>query len=238
MATVHPGLQIIWLGHSGFFIRTPGGAHVAIDPWLGNPLCPESAKSLPKLDVLLLTHGHGDHTGDAVTLAKRFNPQVVAIYELASYLGSQGVQNTVGINKGGTAEVAGLQVTMVHAVHSSSIVDENGRAIYLGDPAGYVVKCEDGFTFYHAGDTAVFSDMQLIGQLYRPHLAMLPIGGFYTMDPREAAVAIRLLGVKKVIPMHYRTFPALAGNVEQLRELTQDLADLEIIALEPGVPVE
>ena len=107
-----------------------------------------------------------------------------------------------------------------------------------GDPAGFVVKCEDGFTFYHAGDTAVFSDMQLIGQIYQPELALLPIGGLYTMDPREAAVAVRLLGVKKVIPMHYRTFPPLTGSPAQLRELTRDIDGLEVIELQPGVPAE
>lgn len=238
MARIHPGLQITWLGHSGFFIRTPGGIHMAIDPWLSNPLCPESAKQWDKLDLLLLTHGHDDHIGDAVSLAKRFNPQVVAIYELASYLGAQGVQNTIGMNKGGTVKVAGLEVTMVHAVHSSAHVGEGGTITYLGDPAGFVVKCEDGFTFYHAGDTAVFSDMQLVGQIYQPDLALLPIGGLYTMDPREAAVAVRLLGVKKVVPMHYRTFPSLTGTPDTLRELTRDVADLEIIELQPGVAIE
>ncbi|MCS6831762.1 MAG: metal-dependent hydrolase [Armatimonadota bacterium] len=238
MASIHPALQITWLGHSGFFIRTPAGTHIAIDPWLSNPLCPDSARQLPKLDVLLLTHGHGDHIGDAVSLAKRFNPQVVAIYELASYLSAQGVSNTIGMNKGGTVKVAGLEVTMVHAVHSSAHVGDDGQILYLGDPAGFVVKCEDGFTFYHAGDTAVFSDMQLIGQIYRPELAMLPIGGLFTMDPREAAVAVRLLGVKKVIPMHYRTFPPLTGTPDELRVLTRDIEALEVIELQPGVTVE
>lgn len=238
MARIHPGLQLTWLGHSGFLVRTPGGVHVAIDPWLGNPLCPDSAKQFPKLDVLLLTHGHGDHVGDAVALALQFSPQVVAIYELASYLSAQGVQNTIGMNKGGTVKVAGLESTMVHAVHSSAHVGEGGQIVYLGDPAGFVVKCEDGFTFYHAGDTAVFSDMQIIGQIYRPELALLPIGGLYTMDPREAAVAVRLLGVKKVIPMHYRTFPPLTGTPSELRELTRDIEGLEVIELQPGIPVE
>lgn len=238
MAKIHAGLQITWLGHSGFLMKTPGGTHVAIDPWLNNPLCPDSAKQLPKLDVLLLTHGHGDHIGDAVTLAKQYNPQIVAIHELATYLAAQGVGNTIGMNKGGTVKVAGLEVTMVHAIHSSAYTGEGGQIVYLGDPAGFVVKCEDDFTFYHAGDTAVFSDMQLIGQIYKPELALLPIGGLYTMDPREAAVAVRLLGVKKVIPMHYRTFPPLSGTPEQLRDLTRDIAGLEVYTLQPGVPIE
>ncbi len=234
MSAIHPGLEITWLGHSGFLIKTPGGKHVAIDPWISNPVCPEAAKSFPKLDLMLLTHGHGDHIGDAAELAKRHNPTVVAIYELASYMGAQGAANVLGMNKGGTVTVEGLEITMVTAVHSSAAVDDGGKITYLGDPAGFVVKCEDGFTFYHSGDTAVFMDMQLVGEIYKPDLAFLPIGDLYTMGPKEAAVAIRLLDVKKVVPMHHGTFPALTGTPEQVRALTKHLMDLQIYELKPG----
>ena len=143
---------------------------------------------------------------------------MVAIVELAGYLGSLGVQNTVGFNKGGTTEVEGIRVTLTDATHSSSMNDADGRIVYTGDPAGFVITLEDGYRIYFAGDTAVFSGMALSGELYRPDLAMLPIGDFYTMGPLEAAKAVELLGVKRVLGMHYGTFPALTGTPGGLRD--------------------
>jgi L-ascorbate metabolism protein UlaG (beta-lactamase superfamily) len=228
------GVKLTWLGHATFKILTPGGKTVLIDPWVqSNPACPEPLKTFDKIDTMLITHGHFDHIADAVALARKHKPAVVAIWETCQWLGSKGVENTVDMNKGGTAKVGDLEVTMVHADHSCGILDD-GKIIYGGDPCGYVVRFANGFTLYHAGDTNVFGDMKIISELYRPDLACLPIGDHYTMSPREAAYALRLLGVKAVIPMHYATFPILTGTPERLRELTRDIPGLEIIALKPG----
>jgi L-ascorbate metabolism protein UlaG (beta-lactamase superfamily) len=189
------------------------------------------------VDLLLVTHGHGDHTGDLVSLAKRFKPKVVAIYEICQWLGGRGVQNLAPMNKGGSQHVAGLRVTMTHAQHSS-MIEADGQLIYAGEPAGYVVTLPSGRSFYHAGDTCVFSDMQLIHELYRPELAMLPIGDLFTMGPGEAAVACRFLKPRKVIPMHYGTFPVLTGTPEKLRELLSDQPEVEVVALKPGQAYE
>jgi L-ascorbate metabolism protein UlaG (beta-lactamase superfamily) len=228
------GNRITWLGHATFKITLPDGKVVLLEAWVdGNPACPQAAKKLDRVDTILLTHGHGDHIGDALAIAKKFNPQVVAIFETATWLGSKGVKNVVGMSKGGTTKVGDIEVTMVHAIHSNGIED-GGKVIYGGEPAGYVVRLPGGLTIYHAGDTAVFSDMKLIAELYAPEVAMLPIGDHYTMGPREAAMAIRLLNVKHVIPMHYATFPALTGTPEELKKQTQGIAGLEIHAIKPG----
>jgi L-ascorbate metabolism protein UlaG (beta-lactamase superfamily) len=228
------GVKLTWLGHATFKIHTPTGKIILIDPWVqGNPACPDSLKQFDKVDVMLITHGHFDHIADAVALAKRHKPTVVAIWEICQWLGSKGVENTVDMNKGGTATVGDLKVTMVHADHSCGILDE-GKIIYGGDPCGYVIRFSNDFTLYHAGDTNVFGDMKIIGELYQPDLVCLPIGDHYTMSPREAAYGLRLLGVKAVIPMHYGTFPILTGTPAALKEWTRDIKDLEIIALKPG----
>jgi L-ascorbate metabolism protein UlaG (beta-lactamase superfamily) len=228
------GTKLTWLGHATFKVETPEGKTVLIDPWVeGNPACPDPLKKFDKIDLMLITHGHGDHMGDAVALAKKHKPAVVAIYEIGEWLTAQGVEKTAGMGKGGTQVIDGISVTMVNAHHSSSIAVD-GKLVYGGEPCGYVVRFPSGFSLYHAGDTTVFGDMKIIGGLYKPDLACLPIGDHYTMGPREAAYAIRLLGVKAVVPMHYGTFPVLTGTPEKLKEMTKDDTGLEIIALKPG----
>jgi L-ascorbate metabolism protein UlaG (beta-lactamase superfamily) len=228
------GNKLTWLGHAAFKIETSGGEVILIDPWiLTNPMCPEKDKKFERIDTMLVTHGHFDHIADAVELGKKFKPKVVGIYELCAWLESKGVTGTSGMNKGGSQRVGEIEVTMVNAVHSCGIKDGD-QIIYGGEACGYIIRLPGGLTIYHAGDTAVFGDMKIIADLYAPDLAMLPIGDFYTMGPKEAALAIRLLNVRHVIPMHFGTFPPLIGRPEQLRGLTQDIGGLEIHALKPG----
>ncbi|MFZ3199677.1 MAG: metal-dependent hydrolase [Candidatus Acidiferrales bacterium] len=228
------GNKLTWLGHATFKITTPGGQVVLMDPWVeSNPACPAPLKKFERIDTMLITHGHADHMGDAIPLAKQFKSQVVAMIETCMWLDSKGVANTHGMNKGGTLKTGEIEVTMVHAVHSSGIRD-GSQIIYGGEAAGLVVRLPGGLTLYHAGDTDVFGDMKIISELYGPDLALLPIGDYYTMGPREAAYAIRLLGVQHVVPMHFGTFPVLTGTPEKLRELTRDIAGLEIHTLKPG----
>jgi L-ascorbate metabolism protein UlaG (beta-lactamase superfamily) len=229
-----------WYGHACVEVRTPGDKVILIDPWFSNPLSPRSADSVERCDLLLVTHGHRDHLGEAVALASRLRPVWPSMHELSLWLARTlpgGADAATGMNKGGTMEAAGLKVTMTHADHSAGDWNAGGETtLYLGEPAGFVVEVENGFRFYHAGDTAVFGDMALIRDLYRPELALLPIGGHYTMGPREAALAVELLGVKHVLPIHYGTFPALAGTPAQLRaELdARGLGDVVVHAPEPG----
>ncbi len=221
-----------WLGHAAWKFTTPGGKTVVIDPWVqGNPACPEKLKKFDQLDTMLITHGHFDHIGDAVELGKKHKPQAVGIFELCHYLESKGVPNTMAMNKGGSQQVGELRVTMVHAVHSCGILDD-GKIVYGGEACGYVVEIE-GRRFYHAGDTNVFGDMQIIQELYEPELCFLPIGDLFTMSPREAAYACRLLRPKQVVGMHYGTFPPLTGRPSQLRDLIKD-SGIQVIELNPG----
>lgn len=232
--TLNRDVKIKYLGHSTFLLTSPGGKKLLLDPWIEtNPRCPEDAKTIDQVDTMLISHGHFDHVTDAVPIAKRLKPQIGCIFELAVWLEKKGVENVVGMNKGGTVQLNDVSVTMVNAHHSSSFTEEDGTIVYLGEPAGYVIEFENGFRVYFAGDTCVFGDMRLIAELYRPELAFLPIGDLYTMDPREAAYACRLLQVRYVVPMHYATFPPLTGRPEKLRELVQDL-EVEIVPIEPG----
>ncbi|HEX2463447.1 MAG TPA: metal-dependent hydrolase [Thermoanaerobaculia bacterium] len=231
-----PRPEFLYLGHSTILCTLPSGKVILIDPWVEhNPACPAAAKELARVDAMLITHAHADHMGDAVELAKKHQPaQVVACYELASWLTGQGVANCVGMNLGGNLDVLGARVSMVRADHSSAISTPDGF-VYGGLAAGYVVRLAGGYTFYHAGDTALFSDMELISELYRPELAFLPIGDLFTMDPRHAAIACRLLGISTVIPIHYATFPALTGTAEALAAALLDRGiATEVVALKPG----
>jgi L-ascorbate metabolism protein UlaG (beta-lactamase superfamily) len=229
-------VPLTWLGHAAFRLDSPGGKRVYVDPFLsGNPTCPDAEKAPERIDLIVVTHGHGDHVGDTVELARRFGCPVVALVELRSWLGTQGVPEhpdvAEGPNKGGTVEYEGVKVTLTDANHSSGGPD----GVYLGEPAGVVLELEDGFTIYFAGDTNVFASMQLIGRIYEPDVAVLPIGDHYTMGPREAAVALELLGVKRCVPCHYGTFPLLRGTPDELRRLAPGV---EIISPEPGETVE
>ena len=226
-------LAITWLGHSTFVLRTPGGKRLLLDPWLtNNPSCPEELKRTPAVDVILASHGHFDHIEDLVRVARDTGAPVVGIFELCDWLGRKGLQNLAPMNKGGSQEIAGLRVTMTDARHSSGFV-ENGQMVYMGEPAGYVIRLEDGRVIYYSGDTCLFGDMRLIGELYRPEIAFLPIGDRFTMDPVQAAKACELLGVRQVVPMHWGTFPLLTGTPAALRALVEPKG-VQVLEMKPG----
>jgi L-ascorbate metabolism protein UlaG (beta-lactamase superfamily) len=232
---INRGVKITFLGHAAFKL-TGAGVTVLIDPWLSNPALQTPVDQVGPVDVILVTHGHADHVGQTVEVAKASGAPVVAIHELSAILAGQGAPQTIGMNKGGTLPVAGCKVTMTHAIHSSA-VDEGGKFITAGEASGFVVEFPNGFVVYHAGDTAVFKDMELIHELYHPELAMLPIGSHYVMNPAEAALACRMLKPRWVIPMHYGTFPVLTGTPEELKERLKG-EDITVIALKPGESVE
>jgi L-ascorbate metabolism protein UlaG (beta-lactamase superfamily) len=228
------GLSIQWLGHASLLITTPAGTNVLVDPWFeGNPKYPGTP--LPEqVDLIVVTHGHSDHTASVVSLAKKYSAPVLGMVELTMLLAKQGVENPVGMNIGGTFQHKDLAFTMVEARHSSSY-EIDGVAHYAGDPAGFIVEIEGARTLYLAGDTAVFSDMKLIAEMYRPEIALLPIGDHYTMGPRGASVAASFLVPKVILPIHWGTFPALTGTPAALKEeLSLRGTSSEVIAWSPG----
>jgi len=226
------GTSITWLGHATVLIQTAGGTNILIDPFIAqNPKYPKHFVLPAKIHYILLTHGHGDHISDTVPTATKHGSTVVAIYELADYIAGKGVANTIGMNLGGTVQLGDAAVTMVEAKHSAAAQDEHGTH-YVGIATGFVLTIKDGPVLYHAGDTAVFGDMQLIGELYHPEVAILPIGGHYTMGPREAAVAARLIKPQAVLPVHFGTFPPLKGTPDDLAALVD--SNVKVIRLEPG----
>lgn len=227
------GVSVTWLGHSTVLITTSKGTTILIDPFIEhNPKYPKGYKLPEKIDLLLLTHGHMDHIADAVPVAKKHGPTVFAMAELAGWVQSKGIQASVGMNIGGSHRHADVLFTLTEARHSSGITDGD-QTIYGGEPAGFVIAIDNGPVLYHAGDTGVFSDMQLIRELHRPEVAMLPMGDHYTMGPKGAALAAKYLGVKSVLPIHFGTFPALTGTPAALeKELAG--SGVEVIHTEPG----
>ena len=226
------GTRVTWLGHATVLIQTPRGTNLLIDPFIQhNPKYPKGFVLPDKIHFVLLTHGHGDHIADAAHIAKNHDSTVVAIYELASFVGEQGANQTIGMNLGGTVKLEDVAATMVEAKHSAGAQDNQGTR-YTGVAAGFVLTIDEGPVLYHAGDTAVFSDMKLIRDLYHPEIAMLPIGGYYTMGPKEAALAAQFIGPKVVLPIHFGTFPPLTGTPDELATLLDNT--IEVARLTPG----
>ena len=230
------GTRVTWLGHATVLIQTAKGTNILIDPFIAqNPKYPKGYVLPEKIDYVLLTHGHGDHISDAVPVATKHGSAVVAIYELSAYIAKKGVKNTMGMNLGGTVQLNDVAATMVEATLSAAAEDEQGTH-YAGVATGYVLAIEGGPVLYHSGDTNVFGDMKLIARLYHPEVAMLPIGGYYTMGPKEAALAVQLLGARIVLPIHFGTFPPLKGTPKELASLVDP--GVQVLFCAPGETLE
>lgn len=227
-------MKIRWLGHSAFMLE--GRKKILIDPFIsGNPLSPVKVEELNP-DLIIVTHGHGDHIGDSIEIAKRTGCKVLSILEVSKFLLAKGA-NAVEMNIGGTATVDGISVTMTPAMHSSSIYD-NGVSVPGGCPVGVVVEL-DGIRVYHTGDTGLFSDMELLGELYKPQVMLVPIGSWYTMGITEAVKALEFVRPKMAIPMHYNTFPVIRQDPEEFKTLAgQKLPEVEVVIPEIGESME
>ncbi len=225
--------SIRWLGHATFIVSTPGGKTIIIDPWItDNPLCPVKLDEITTADIVLVTHDHFDHVGNAADIVKKTAATLIAQPETVNRLkkdfglvDERIIFGGFGINIGGSTTTQGITITMTQAFHSSE----------TGAPVGYIIKLEDGTVIYHTGDTGIFESMRLLGELYSVDLALLPIGGIFTMNPRQAAKALTLLKPKRVIPMHYKTFPMLEQSADRFVELARKEApEVEVTVLEPG----
>jgi L-ascorbate metabolism protein UlaG (beta-lactamase superfamily) len=231
---LNPEVGFTWVGHGTWKVRSAKWKEIIIDPWvMNNPVAPDNLKKVERCDIMLITHGHFDHVHDALEIAKAHKPKIVSNFEITHWLGSKGIdqETLIGGNQGGTIEIDGIKVTLVHAEHSCGISDGD-QIIYGGQACGLVIEFENGFTVYFAGDTDVFGDMAVIAELSRFDVAFLPIGGFYTMGPDRAAKAVSLLGVKTVVPMHFATFPALLGRPSALQELVG--SGVHVLDIKPG----
>ena len=230
-------VSFTWIGHGSWKVRSAKGKVVYIDPWvMNNPVAPDALKKVDSCDLMLITHGHFDHVHDALEIAKATKPKIVTNYEIGSWLGSKGIDGSTitGANLGGTVDVDGIKVTLVHAEHSCGISDGD-KIVYGGQALGFVIEFENGFTIYFAGDTDVFGDMALIAELSQFDVAFLPIGDLFTMGPHRAAKAVELLGVKTVVPMHFGTFPPLVGRPKALQELVDP--GVRVLDINPGATV-
>lgn len=225
--------QLTWLGHSGYLIEAKDGTRVLIDPWLQNPKFPKGYQWPDRVDAILVTHGHFDHSGSAADLSTRFKAPIIGCFELVSLLQPKGGTPGIGGNVGGTVAIKGVRVTMVPAVHSSSLGGQDQPSIYAGVALGFVLQADGEPTLMHAGDTGLTRDFEAVRDVFKPQIALLPIGGHFTMDPAQAAVATRYLGAHHVVPMHYGTSPVLKGTPDELRQALKG-TQAQVHELTPG----
>ena len=233
-------VSITFLGHAGFKLVSPEGINFLIDPWIkDNPQAPVGSENLGPVDYILISHGHADHFGDTVEIANKTGATVISIHEISQYLTLKGFseEKNVGMNKGGTVIIEETRITMVHAIHSSSITEDD-QIIYTGEAAGFVIRFKNGFTVYYAGDTGLFGDMKLIGDIYKPDLAILPIGNHYVMGPEEAVWACEFVKPQYVIPMHFGTFPVFTGTPEKFKDLMKKMPEVKIVIMNPGETIQ